>query len=302
MVTISVVIGVYNEGGLLQETLDSIYAQTFTDYEIVLVDDGSAVPVTVDDPRVRVIRHDVNRGLTRALVDGCAAARGTYIARQDVGDVSLPTRFEKQAALLDANAEVVFVSCHTAFVGPGREPLYVRRARSVAPADILDPRAEHGVNDGPSCHPSVMFRRDVYERAGGYRPAFYFGQDWDLWYRLAALGKFQIVDEVLYEARVMAEGISGPGRDAQLAISRLSLEAMRARLAGASDDEIVARAAAIRKGPRQRGARAKGLYFIGEALRRNGDRRARTYFRQAIAESPLFVRAWVRLLQSFILR
>lgn len=302
MVKISVVMGVYNGGDLLPETLDSIYAQTFTDFEVVLVDDGSAEPVRVDDPRVRVIRHDVNRGLTRALIDGCAAARGEYIARHDAGDLSRPTRFERQAALLDASRDVAFVSCHTQFVGPEREPLYVQRAKAVQPAHILDLGAEHGVSDGPTSHGSVMFRRDAYERAGGYRAAFYYGQDWDLWYRLAAVGRFQIVDEVLYAMRVMPDGISATARDAQFAIARLSYEAMRVRVEGRPDDDILARAATITRHPKPRCAQAKGLYFIGEALRRNGDPRARRYLLRAALSCPLLPKPWLRLVQSLIRR
>ena len=302
MTRVSVVMGVYNGGDMLRETLDSILAQTHDDLEVILVDDGSREPVRVDDPRVRVLRHEKNIGLTRALITGCAAARGEYIARHDVADLSHPTRLAKQAALLDANREVVFVSCHTQFIGPEREPLYVHRAKATQPMQILDLNAKHGVAAGPSSHGSVMFRRDAYERAGGYRAAFYYGQDWDLWYRLASVGKFQVVDEVLYEMRVMPDGISATARDAQFAIAELSEAAMRARAAGKSDDEILARAAAITRRTKPRFAHARGLYFIGEALRRNRDPRARRYFLRAIASAPILPKAWLRLAQSLLTR
>ena len=69
--------------------------------------------------------------------------------------------------------------------------------RALARMNVLDPSAQKPMLDGPPHHGSVMFRRDAYERSGGYRAQFRYGQDWDLWYRLAALGKFQIVPEVL---------------------------------------------------------------------------------------------------------
>lgn len=302
MTRVSVVMGVYNAGELLDETLASILNQTHDDFEVILVDDGSRVPVVATDPRVRVIRHDKNQGLTRALITGCAAATGEYIARHDVADLSHPTRLAKQAALLDANRDVAFVSCHTQFIGPEREPLWIHRAKSIAPTQILDITRKHGVIDGPSSHGSVVFRRDAYHRAGGYRPAFYYGQDWDLWYRLASVGHFQTVDEVLYEMRVMPDGISATARDAQFAIAELSEAAMRARAAGQSDDEILKRAAAITKRQRPFAAHAKGLYFIGEALRRNRDPRARRYFLRAIASAPILPRPWLRLVQSILIR
>lgn len=301
---ISLVMGVLNPGPELRETLDSILGQTFPHFEVVIVDDGSAKPVQISDPRVRVIRFDQNRGLTRALIDGCAAARGEYIARHDAGDLSHHTRFAKQVALLDANAELTFVSSFTEFIGPEGEPLFVKRGkeRASGPVDLLDLESEHGVIDGPTSHGSVMFRRDAYERVGGYRPQFYYGQDWDLWYRLAAVGKFQCIPEVLHQVRVTPDGISGSAREAQLAIARLSEEAMRARMAGRSDEEILARAAAIRKGKKPLCARSQGLYFIGEALRRNGDGRARSYLLRAALSCPFLPKPWVRLVQSFLPR
>ncbi len=301
---ISLVMGVYNPGPELQETLDSILGQTLQDFEVVLVDDGSATPVAVRDPRVRVVRHDQNRGLTRALIDGCAAARGEYIARHDAGDLSHPTRFEKQAAALDANGDVTFVSSFTEFIGPLGEPLFIHRGqeRAAERVAILDLGSKHGVIDGPTSHGSVMFRRDAYERVGGYRAQFYYGQDWDLWYRLAAVGKYQCVQEVLHQVRVMPDSISGNARAAQLAIALLSEEAMRARMDGRSDEEILQRAAAIRKGSKPLCARSMGLYFIGEALRRKGDARARSYLLRAALSCPFLPKPWLRLAQSLLVR
>jgi len=305
---ISVVMSVYNGQADLRTTMDSILGQTNADLEIVVVDDGStdSSGAMLDefasrDARVRVI-HQENRGLTRALIAGCAAARGRYIARQDCGDTSDPRRLALQKELLDAGHDLVFVSCWTAFAGPEGEPLYESRGTGAAssPIAILDVAREWGVIDGPTCHPSVMMRRDAYERAGGYRAAFAVGQDWDLWYRLAAIGKFQIVPEVLYTAQVAPRSISGGARGAQQTMAQLSLAAMRARMAGESDDDFVRRAAAVRI-VRDSSAcgEARGLYAIGEALRRRRDIRARRYLRRAIERCPHLVKAWIRYAQSF---
>jgi hypothetical protein len=308
MTAISVVMAVYNGASTLEATLDSILGQTEHDFEFIVVDDGStdATPAILEvyaarDSRVRIIRQK-NAGLTRALITGCAAARGTYIARQDCGDTSEPERFTLQKTLLDENPDLVFVSSWTAFVGPEGEPLSVARGSGAAssPIAILHPEREWGTIDGPTSHPSVMMLREAYERAGGYRAAFAVGQDWDLWYRLATLGKFQIVPRVLYTASVTPDSISGGSREAQQSLAKLSREAMLARLRGHDDAEIVRRAAAVpivRR--RTRRGTARGLYAIGEALRRQRDPRARGYLRRAIALSPLFVKAWIRYAQSF---
>jgi glycosyltransferase involved in cell wall biosynthesis len=310
MADVSVVMGVYNAGPRLGATLDSILAQQDADFEFIVVDDGSTDgsgalldDTAARDGRVRVI-HEENRGLTRALIAGCAAARGAFIARQDAGDLSKPGRLAKQRALLAGNRELAFVSCWTELVGPQDEHLVIMkgRGRALHPLSILDDRERWGVIDGPSSHPSVMFTREAYERAGGYRAEFYVGQDWDLWYRLGAVGKFQMIEEVLYVARVGLDDLSVGARRAQAEIAELSRAALAARLRGESDAGIVARAAAIRprRGGNSRYRRAAGAYFIGEALRRNGDARARGYFRQALAASPLYWRAWVRWAQSWL--
>jgi glycosyltransferase involved in cell wall biosynthesis len=306
---VSVVMSVYNGADTLQATLDSIVAQEDVALELIVVDDGSddATPrilagYAAGDPRIRVLTQ-ANQGLTRALIAGCAAARSAYIARHDAGDLSHPRRLAAQAAALDAAPELAFVSCWTEYVGPRGEPLYVVRGTgaAAAPLAILDLTREYGVLDGPTHHGSVVFRRDAYERAGGYRAEFRYGQDWDLWYRLAALGKFQMIGETLYTAAVTAESISSSSRAAQQEIAALSHAALLARTRGDDEAPIVARAAQVRV-PRHDGrrARARGFYFIAEALRRNGDARARRYFAAALRAWPLHARAWLRYWQSLM--
>ena len=310
MTAISVVMGVYNGAETLEATLDSIVSQTERDFECIVVDDGStdATPeilraYAARDARIRVIRQE-NAGLTRALIAGCSAARGTYIARHDCGDFSDPRRLELQKRALDADPTVVFVSPATQYVGPELEPLFVVRStgRAFKPMLVIDPADPGVLIDGPTHHGAAMFRRDAYERAGGYRTAFYYGQDFDLWYRLAEVGQFQTMPDVLYIARVTPDSLSGVARSRQHRLGELSRAALEARQRGESDAAIVAAAAQITRTPHGGASRrAEGLYFIGEALRRNGDRRARRYLRQSIAARPLFPRAWFRYVQSLVL-
>jgi len=305
---ISVVLPVYNGADVIAETIDSILAQTDRDFELIVVDDGSTdeTPRIIAgyasrDERIRILTQS-NAGITRALIAGCAAARGEYVARQDAGDVSAPARFEKQRAALDANPSLMLVSCWTAFVGPELEPLWIARGtgKSARPVDARDLSQRYCVIDGPTSHPSAMFPRDAYERAGGYRAAFYYGQDWDLWYRLLDLGKFQMIEEVLYTARVTPGSISASAKTAQEELAAMVHESVRTRARGESDAPLVERASRVRpvRGRKSRCGAARGLYFIGEALRRNRDVRCRRYLRRAAFSCPLLLRAWLRLAQS----
>jgi hypothetical protein len=90
-----------------------------------------------------------------------------------------------------------------------------------------------------------MFRREAYVRAGGYRAAFYYARDWDLWYRLAALGKFAMVEQYLYRRRITPDSISSLRRDQQIAYARLSHKTMALLLAGHSDAALVEEAARL---------------------------------------------------------
>lgn len=306
---VSVVMSVFNGALTLPETLRGVLSQQNCNFEFIVVDDGSTdgTSAILDafaerDQRLRVT-HQTNTGLTRALMAGCMSARGAFIARHDCGDVSLPGRLEKQLSALAKNPELTFVSCGTRYVEPMGEFLYENRGSGYAqlPVEIIDPRQPHGVLDGPSHHGSVMFRSDDYHRAGGYRAQFYFGQDWDLWYRLGQLGKFQMLDETLYEAMVGVGDISTSSKHLQEALAKLSLQALMLRLGRGSDQPALEQASLIRPEPRTDGARKRnssGSYFLGECLRKNGNLTpAREYLLQAIRLDPLNVRAWGRLAQ-----
>jgi glycosyltransferase involved in cell wall biosynthesis len=310
-VDISVVIGIYNGREIIRPTLDSLFAQEDASFEIVVVDDGST-DGTADlldrtaesDSRLRVIRQS-HAGLTAALRRGCAAAEGIYIARQDAGDLSQPRRLVLQKKALDAAPDVVFASCWTQYVAPEGEELWIDRDAVAADEAValIDLSREWGVIGGPTHHGSVMMRRADYEAAGGYREEFYFGQDWDLWFRLAERGRFQIVGSVLYTARIAPNSISTVSREPQMQLAQLSLAALRARAEGKDEQAILARAREIRPlAQLPKSSRAEGLYFIGEALRRRGNAAARRYLRDAIAARPWMLRAWLRWMQSAVLR
>ncbi|CAG0932261.1 Putative glycosyltransferase EpsE [Rhodocyclaceae bacterium] len=311
---VSVVMSVYNGAEHLQQTLRSILSQEGCELEFVVVDDGSIDDTgrildewAARDNRLRVI-HQGNTGLTRALIRGCAEARGEFIARQDAGDISLPGRLKEQICALSKDNDLAFVSCKTQFVGPEGEYLYQQAGTglSATPINIIDIQQPNGIIDGPSSHPSVTFRKRKYLEAGGYRPQFYFGQDWDLWYRLGMIGKFLMLPSTLYEARVGLSDISTSNKRMQEELAELSLQSLRLRVAGQPDTEILHQASQIRPQVNRRANRgriAKGAYFLGECLRRNGDVvKARHYFWQSLKDRPLQLKAWVRLGQTILAR
>lgn len=299
---VSVVMGVYNGAAHLQQTLESILSQAGCDLEFVVVDDGSTDETgrildewAVRDERLSVI-HQQNTGLTRALIRGCAEARGEFIARQDAWDVSLPGRLAAQCAYLGNNPDTVMVSCGTRFVGPENEPLYeVVRSGEELGKGLSNLDVE--TIQGPPHHGSAMFRRSAYVKAGGYRPAFVVAQDIDLWLRLAEQGKCWGLNDVYYLARLAANSISGRRRAEQMRAGVLAIECAKLRRLGQNDQARIDSEAVpeIRAGGRtSRQEKSRFYYFIGACLRKSDPLAAKRYFRRAVQENPLFLKALAR--------
>ena len=300
---VSVVMGVYNGADHLFKTLDSVLCQHGVAFEVVVVDDGSddasaailAARQERDD-RLRVLRHEQNQGLTAALITACRAACGEFIARQDVGDISLPGRLETQARVLRDHPDVVLTACGTRYLSPEGWPLF----ESVQPEDAADdalrstdPRRLRG----PSHHGATMFSRRVYEQVGGYRRAFRVAQDLDLWTRLVEHGRFLPTARVLYEAAISTDSISGRQRARQRAMTRLIARACALRRNGENDAPILRAAEVSRLRPGLRRLRAaEGYYFIGSCLRETRPEAASLYFRRALRSFPLHGKAWLRWL------
>ena len=305
---VSVVMSVHDGGEYLAPTMESVLSQD-VDFEFVVVDDGSrdgSGGILDDyasrDSRLRVLRQQ-NRGLTEALIRGCFEAQGGYIARQDAADLSRPGRFDLQRRALDADPDLAFVSCWTEYRGPGMEYLYTARDSGKArePADVVvEEDGRPTLTDGPTHHGSVMFRKEFYERAGGYRRQFFLAQDRDLWFRLAEVGRYQALPEVLYVALVLPASRSSSFRSVQHELGRLARRAFELRREGRPEEEVLERASALRPRGSARGSRrmAGAHYFIGEALRRNGDPRCLSYLGRAVRLHPLHAAGWARLLQA----
>ncbi|MEZ5942729.1 MAG: glycosyltransferase family A protein [Planctomycetaceae bacterium] len=307
---VSVVMSAYNSSKHIRQSVQSVLDQTFGDFEFVIVNDGSTddTPAILDeianrDGRVRVI-HQENAGLTRALIHGCNEARGQYIARQDDDDWSHPHRFELQVRVLKDNPDICMVSCNTEYVGPNGESL------QTFACEANTDQATHQLlyeRKGPPAHGSVMFRRETYTAAGGYRPQFYFGQDSDLWLRMGVLGKLNYVQSVLYRAQRSPVSTSGAMAVYQKRFGRLGLDCHRARLAGNSEAEYLAEAEAlvsevrnVRKLKSSGDAAVEMTYLIGSQLVMNRDSRARRYLWDVICRRPWHVKAWVRIVQSYL--
>jgi hypothetical protein len=192
-------------------------------------------------------------------------------------------------------------------IGPKSEFLYTIRGTGAAssPINILSPGEEWGVIDGPTSHPSAMFRTRQYFQAGGYRPEFYYGQDWDLWYRLASLGTVCTLQQTLCVCQITLGSVSSSRKQEQSKLAQLSRNAMLMRERGISDDPVLAEARQIVSSLKTRTTRhdkAQANYFIGKCLLDNRNDEAIGYLLSAVTEDPLHLRAWISLVRSCFAR
>jgi len=210
---VSVVMSVYNGEKYLREAIDSILAQTFTDFEFIIIDDGSTdrSPQIIDeyaDGRIRFIRNDRNIGLTLSLNKGLKTAHGEYIARMDCDDVSLPERLAKQIAFMDANREVG--ACGTWALDIDHAGKVIGKRET-----LVGEQLDNFYWRTSLIHSSSMFR---FNPSGGpwYDPTAPVSQDYDLWLRIRTERKLSNLAEHLLLYRVHDESITNVNADKQM--------------------------------------------------------------------------------------
>ena len=184
--------------------MDSILAQTYENFELIVVDDGSsddtvAVLQRYKDERLRVLVNETNQGMVYALNKGIGAARGEFIARQDADDLSTPNRFEKQMAYMQANPQCALLGarCKT-MDSHGHElntPSPRTKIREITFDELLGRNclAPHGV---------IMIRKSALDDVGFYNTAFRYAQDYELWLRISKKYPAAKLPDILYAFRV----------------------------------------------------------------------------------------------------
>lgn len=183
---VSVIMTAYNAVPYLRPAIDGLLAQTLSDFEIVVIENGSTdgtrdVLRSYGDARLRLVELDENIGRTPGLRLALAEAKGTYVANLDADDIAYPERLEQQAGHLDKNPDCVLVSSWCNIID---EDGAVFRLFEPATGDVRSLMA----SENPIMHSAAMFRRDAAGKAGGYQECYLFAQDFGLWVSLAALG------------------------------------------------------------------------------------------------------------------
>jgi glycosyltransferase involved in cell wall biosynthesis len=237
---VSVLMPVYNAERYLALALDSILAQTFTDFELIIVDDGSTdrSPEILgeyekNDRRIRVLARP-NTGIVGALNDGLKLCRAELIARMDADDISRPNRFALQVQHLRDNPDCALVGSRVLLIDPEGSP--IREWITQLTHEEID-RA-HLDRGWPVVHPTVMMRRALVEETGGYRKQYETLEDLDLFLRLAELGKLANLPDVLLDYRQHFSSICHTRSDHQSAIRHAILAETAQRRGTPSPDPV----------------------------------------------------------------
>lgn len=207
MPKVSVVMPAYNAEVYIRKAIDSILSQTFTDFEFIIIDDGSTdataeIVQHYKDGRIKFCSNKQNIGVAATLNHGLELSCGEYIARMDADDISLPERFEKQVAYLDEHQDV-------AVLGTDIELF--------SDSGILEKRVVSHESDKIkeelffSCslaHPSVMMRRNMIADLGGYDIEYNGMEDYELWIRVAEKHKISALSEILLRYRIHGGQVS----------------------------------------------------------------------------------------------
>lgn len=202
---ISILMGIYNCGPTLPEAIDSIFAQTYTNWELILCDDGSSDDTYAVAERCRrmypqkivLLRNERNMGLNRTLNHCLEHATGEYIARMDGDDLSLPERLEKELAFLENHPEYAIVSCPMIYFDETGDWQTGR-------CSCEEPTPQMLVHGTVHCHAPCMVRAEAIKQVSGYTvdKKLLRVEDWHLWMKLYAAGyRGRNLTQPLYKMR-----------------------------------------------------------------------------------------------------
>ena len=236
--TVSVLLPAYNAASSLDAAVRSVLRQSFADFELMIVDDGStdgtaSLLAGYSDPRIRIVRNSTNRGLVAALNYGIELARGKYVARMDADDVAYRRRLERQLAFLEHHPDVGICGTWFRAIGDGRRT-------QVRTPTTHDEIAATLFFRSPFGHPTVVFRRSFLNASQlRYSDDAQHAEDFDLWVRARGQTQFSNIPEYLLDYRIHTAQISAGHRASQIsAAARIRLRQLALLRPDASESEM----------------------------------------------------------------
>lgn len=279
---------VYNAQRYLARAVESVLNQTFRDFELIAVDDGSRDEslsilrrYAGQDARVRVVSRP-NTGIVGALNDGLDACRGEFVARMDSDDLCIPNRFEKQLAYMRGHPECVLVGSQVLLIDPDDAPICPKHDTLFTHEEIEYAHLHWG---WPTVHPATMMRREAIERVGRYREEYKWLEDLDLFLRLGEVGRLANLPEVLLHYRLHAQSVCHTHADIQGPL-KLKLYEETRRRRGMQGDGSTAHL------PGSKSASEQHRLWAWWALKAGNIATARKHAFSTIRNAPLSFESW----------
>ena len=236
--TVSVLMPVYNAERYVAEAVESILAQTFTDFEFIIIDDGStdgSLGILRDyaarDRRINLVSRE-NRGFSATLNEGLQVCRAELVARMDADDIALPDRLHHQVPFMRDHPEVSV--CGTDIYWTDDNACLLRRERVRTSHDDIMAALRMSLVLG-ICHPTAILRKSIVNRLGGYRHELCPAEDQDLWFRCAEVSRLANISIPLLKYRMHSASMCGSSGDRLPAIGQLVVELHDERVRVGSD-------------------------------------------------------------------
>ena len=216
----------FNAGRFIRKAIDSLISQTFSNYELIIIDDGSydrtwqiARQYANVDQRIRLFRNDTNQGLVYTRNRCIKMAKSPFIALADADDIFDPLRIERQMQFMNANPDVGVLGANVSFIDESGVPV-----REPSRLYLDDKKIRFFLMLGPCIWNTVtMYRHDLLLDVGGYRQGFDSGaEDYDLWSRLLKVTNFANLDMILASVHVHSSSVTANGIEIEQNISRIA--------------------------------------------------------------------------------
>lgn len=208
MPKVSVVMPAYNAEKYIREAIDSILNQTFTDFEFIIINDGSKdktkdIILSYSDSRIVYLENEKNSGIVVTLNKGLDTAKGEFIARMDADDIAIKNRLERQIAVMDHDSSIGVLGTGIRIFGENEE---TRETRSTTNPDKL--KAEL-IFSSCVCHPTVMMRKRILDDYNiSYQEGYHGAEDYKMWWQIASVSKIQTLPDILHCYRVHPDQIT----------------------------------------------------------------------------------------------
>lgn len=249
MVKISIVMSVYNGEVYLKEAIDSILSQTFTDFEFIIINDGSSdkscdIIESYKDTRIKLY-NKTNTGLPSSLNFGISKANSNLIARMDADDIAYSTRLEKQFNYLKENEDCVLLGTNARIID--QNGLFVYNENIDTDWEIIKQKFPKS----SFIHPSVMFRKEIFDKVSGYPIFMKRAQDAVLFYRMKDFGKMSNLSETLLGYRITPTSLSARNKEDKIFIDKLVITASKGLTPNSNDlsklDDIIKQKGSINR-------------------------------------------------------